>query len=219
MRLLILMITVSSILISSCTIQKRTFRNGYYVSWNKSVKKEKAQSKDEEVMTKNEEIVESAVSSETSCSIDEKCSVCEKMDTLQIKERIHVDDPVIEKPRIQHSERAFIERLNDQLENVKEKKHLEVEEETVKKTPNLFAINALVFSMGYVILSFITIFTSLFALAIISFLLAISLAIVAIVKWKRNRGDFWGTFFAVIALGLLVLGTLVLLLFIVAGSL
>ncbi|WP_341900550.1 hypothetical protein [Fluviicola taffensis] len=222
MRLLILVIIVTSILTSSCTIQKRTFRNGYYVSWNRSVKKDKTQPKDE-VTAKNEQLAESTGSIDTICNADAKAKeerfVCEKTDTLQVMEGIHLNDSVIEKPIVQHAETAFIERLNDAVESVKEKKRLKKEAETLEKTPNLFAINSLVFSIGYVILSFITIYTSLFALAIISFLLALSLAIVAIVKWKRNKGNFWGTFFAVIALGLLVLGTLILLLFIVAGSL
>ena len=41
MRLLLLLIPVSMILGSSCTIQKRSFRNGYYISWHKSGPKEK----------------------------------------------------------------------------------------------------------------------------------------------------------------------------------
>jgi|GEM_PF-5020750 len=216
MRLLILVITASGILASSCTIQKRTFRNGYYISWNKSVKKVKTQSKEEE------QLAETEVLADTCCKTEpkvEESAISENPDTVQIMELTHLDGPVLKEMPDRYSETALAEPLDENPEGMDEKNRFETEEEKVKKTPNLFAINSLVFAIGYVVLSFITIYTSLFVLAIISFLLALALAIIAIIKWKRNKGDFWGTFFAVIALGLLVLGTLIFLLFIVAGSL
>lgn len=216
MRLLILMIAASGILASSCTIQKRTFRNGYYISWNKSVKKVKTQSKEEEQLAETEVLADTCCKTEPKA---EESSISENPDTVQIIELTHLDGPVVKEIPDRYSETALAERLDTKAEGVNEKKLFQTEEEKLEKTPNLFAINSLVFAIGYVVLSFITIYTALFALAVISFLLALALAIIAIIKWKRNKGDFWGTFFAVMALGLLVLGTLVLLLFIVAGSL
>lgn len=223
MRLLTILF-IASLFTASCTIQKRTFRNGYYVSWNKSALKEKAKheksvleeqptteiafkdsvfsdKQEEELVLANETFCETTINP-TKDFVNEPDSTQEKDQTTISSEMAIRDgsDEVITKPVIM-------------------KKDLRESLETNEKRPNLFAINSLVFAIGYVILSFITIFTNLFALAVICFVIALTFAIIAIRKWKHRRDDFWGTFFAIIALGLLVLGTLILLLFILAGSL
>lgn len=224
MRLSILIITALSILTTSCSIQKRTFRNGYYVSWNRPALKENKEHQELSSEKKAESKLElrslrDSVYTETS-EPEEKSLLCEELDLMETESHVVSDSMILKNLAVERqAKKVPIECLQkDKKANSILEKH-SLEEETRTKKLNLFAINSLVFAIGYVILSFITIYTSLFALAIISFLLALCLAIVAIVKWKRNKGDFWGTFFAVIALGLLVLGTLILLLFILAGSL
>nr|WP_294859169.1 hypothetical protein [uncultured Fluviicola sp.] len=212
MRLLTILF-LAFLLASSCTIQKRTFRNGFYISWNKPLKAKKDQTVSPEP--------ESETGPKEELSVISKDTVCETR-TEFIQEHLAVNEEQDSVQRIAQTtictETAMHESPNEVITPVLEREDLRRSLETNEKRPNLFAINSLVFAIGYVILGFITIFTNLFALAIICFLLAITFAIIAIKKWKDHKDNFWGTFFAVIALGLLVLGTLILLLFILAGS-
>jgi hypothetical protein len=228
MRLLTILF-ITSLLAVSCTIQKRTFRNGYYISWNKSALKEKAKHAgsvlEEESETNAEPIAlrdsvfteipdvaernEVVVPSETGC----ETPVNPSEDLVKGHDSIRK-----ETSETGYTEALIPEQSDEAIISVRKKKEWSEPLETNEKGPNLFAINSLVFAIGYVILSFITIFTNLFALAVICFVAALTFAIIAIIKWKRNKDSFWGTFFAVMALGLLALGTLVLLVFILAGS-
>ncbi len=223
MRLLTILF-ITSLLAASCTIQKRTFRNGYYVSWNKSALKEKAKH-DGSVPEESDLKTESIALKDS--AFTEISDVAEK-EELVIPAGTDLENPINQPEdfvKSQDSTRktvdaklAIHESSDEAVIPVSMKKDWSELLETKEKGPNLFAINSLVFAMGYVILSIITIFSNLFALAVICFVAALTFAIIGIIKWKRNKDSFWGTFFAVMAIGLLALGTLVLLVLILAGS-
>lgn len=211
--------------ISSCTIEKRVFRKGYYISWNKSAPKEKSQTKEEDPEAKAEELVQSPpVSHDTLCK--EETESIEELavgvqDTLQTNETALTAEQPISKPETVYSEAALLDRLTEAVKQIKEKKYPE-EEVSDKKELNLFALNSFVFAIGYVILIFYAFdLGSLnwpIVLAVTCFFTAVIFAIVALVKWKRNRTEFWGTFFALMGLILLAAGSLLFLLYIVANS-
>lgn len=215
---LLTILFITSLLAASCTIQKRTFRNGYYISWNKPALKEKSKHEESVLEKESEHDTESIALKDS--AFTEIPDVAEKEELVIPSENlVESTDSILKKtPEIDYTEAVKPEQSDEVIIPVRSKKQLSEPLETNEKSLNLFAINALVFAIGYVIISFITIFTNLFALAVICFVVALTFAIIAIIKWKRNKGNFWGTFFAIIAIGLLVLGTLVLLLFILAGS-
>lgn len=220
MRLLILLIAATTILATSCTIQKRSFRNGYYISWNKSVPKEKSASKDE--VSGTEKTTGPIASKDSVSCIEEPKSpadvaVIEKPDTLQAS--VVKADSTEKRTSDGYSEDALMKHLGEAVESMKEPKVYQIEEEASGKRLNLFSLNSLVFSIGYVILLFATLnlsgqnVTLAIAGIVICAILAIVFAIIGLVKWGRDRTGFWGTFFSVIALGLLVVGLLVFLLY------
>lgn len=240
MRLLILLLTASMVLASSCTIQKRSFRNGYYISWNKSVPKDKAESNENISETKTEQpakellVVKDSLPKEEECMSSKNEELVDRMspkasamartaDRLQPIADVPVGDSSVEESADRYSEETLLKRLGEAVESMKPAKNVEIEEDTGRKRLNLFSLNALVFSIAYVILLFsalnmsgksVTIaITAIFICAI----LAIIFAIIGLVKWGRDRYGFWGTFFSIIALGLLVVGMLAFLLYVIAN--
>ncbi|MNY22546.1 hypothetical protein D3C86_1561660 [compost metagenome] len=117
-----------------------------------------------------------------------------------------------------------MERLSEVVESIKEKRYPddEVEETNSTKRVNLFSLNAFPFAIGYVILIFYALDQSSLnwpiALAVLCLFVAIAFAVIGIVKWKRNKDKFWGTFFSLMALILLALGTFLLLVVFMASG-
>ncbi len=212
MRLLILFIGTTAILISSCTIQKRTFRNGYYISWNKPIK-EKQDQKPE--TGSNDTIYE--IETKTV----ENLKTLEKTDIPQKSTPNWNSDSLMKEPLRVDTETALVDRTDETTNRLKEESHSIEKWESSERSPNLFAINSFVFAIAYVILIFYAFAVSgvtwAIALAVICFFLALIFAIIGIVKWKRNRDEFWGTFFALMALILLVAGTFALLLAVIGS--
>ena len=215
---LLTILFITSLLAASCTIQKRTFRNGYYISWNKSVLKEKAKHEELNLEEKSETNTETIALKDSVFA--EIPDISEKEELVILTEnRLEKPDSIEkESPEMVYTQSAKPEKSDEVIVPIQLKKQLNEQLETNEKSLNLFAINSLVFAIGYAILSVITVFSNLFVIAVICFVVALTFAIVAIIKWKRNKDSFWGTFFAVMALGLLALATLVLLLLILAGS-
>lgn len=224
MRLFAYLLITLVLFVCSCTIEKRAFRKGYYISWNKSGLKEKNESK-EQVKTKDpEELAQSTVSKDTLCMEETKVTKEDlavenpmKSDTLERNEKLLSEEPEAKNNTTIYSEKALMERLTEAVEkSVQAKDDPITENEKLRKKPNLFALNAFVLAVGYVIFIFVMLDANIIltpiVLAVICLFAAIALAVVAIVKWKRNRERFWGTFFALMALIILLLGTLLLLL-------
>ena len=231
MRLPILLIVVSTILSSSCTIQKRSFRNGYYISWHKSGPKEKPGSKEQPAETKTESLAGSTTSTDTLIVCKEEpnpaedLAVIEKPDSLQPMDSLLTEETQPTKRSAErYSEKALLERLSEVVESIKAgQTNNEYEEgEPSHKRLNLFALNAFPFAIGYVVLIFYAVDQGNvnwpIALAISCLFLAIILAVIGIVKWKRNKSKFWGTFFALMALITLALGTFLLLVAFMSGG-
>ncbi|TSJ46334.1 tetraspanin family protein [Fluviicola chungangensis] len=221
MRLLVLLITTCITLMPSCTIQKRTFRNGYYISWNKSVSTGKNSVKAEEPEPKTDPITSADSIWEEEMELAEKRTGMNAPDTLQTKQDL-LSNQELKKPEIPYSETALADKLAMAVKSVREKRLPVEEEETPKKEVNLFALNAFVFAMGYLILIFYAFDQSSLnwpiVLAVICLITAVIFAIVGLLKWRRNRTGFWGTFFALMALILLVAGTFVFLIYAISNS-
>jgi hypothetical protein len=222
-RLSIYFITCCALIVSSCTIEKRAFRKGYYISWNKPLPKENAQAKEEDPEAKKETAAQSAVSKDTICKKQtEELEVVEIPDTIRATEEGLIEKQAAKRPETRYSETALVERLAEAVESIKEKKFPVEEEPFSEKELNLFALNSFVFAIGYVILIFYAFEHGSLnwpvVLAVTCFFVAVILAIVALVKWKRNRTGFWGTFFALMGLILLAAGSLLFLLYIMSNS-
>lgn len=227
MRLFICLLTSLILLFSSCTIEKRAFRKGYYISWNRSVLKEKSPAK--EIAEGPEEIARETPSKDTATleevTIQPEQTLADnkaKTDTLRLAEK-PTSEQVAETSRPPvYSEEALLDRLNQAVESVKEQvkaKRQTETDDTLKRKVNLFALNAFILAIGYVILLFVafegggnTVSLAIMGIVICLFA-AIAFAIVGLVKWRRDRSGFWGTFFALLALILLVTGTIVFFVF------
>lgn len=234
MRLFTYLLITLFLVVCSCTIEKRAFRKGYYISWNKSVPKERNESK-EQIKTKDPEELTQATVSKDSLRVEETNGTKEdlvvenpeKSDTLQKNEQLLSEDPEVKTNITVYSEKALMERLTEAVEKSVQTNDDDplTENEKPRKRLNLFALNAFVLAVAYVVLIFVALDAPTFiltpiVLAAVCLFAAIALAVIAIVKWKRNRGKFWGTFFALIALILLALGILLMLLaFLVAMGL
>ncbi|WP_343747398.1 hypothetical protein [Fluviicola sp.] len=232
MRLLICLLTCSILILPSCTIEKRAFRKGYYISWNRSLPREKSSSKEE--AKESEPLARESISKDTTQlkvpePAQEPCLAesLEKTDTTQLAEQ--TPEPVAEKTRMTqvYSEEALFERLSRAVESVKEQvkeSRQTEEEEAPKRKVNLFALNAFVLAIGYVILAFVAFEGSgsgvNFAIMgiVVCLFTAIAFAVIGLVKWRRNRSGFWGTFFALLALIVLVTGSLVFFVYAMSNS-
>ncbi|WP_300665595.1 hypothetical protein [Fluviicola sp.] len=230
MRLFAYLLITLVLVVCSCTIEKRAFRKGYYISWNKSGLKEKNESK-EQIKTKDPEELAQATASKDSLRVEETNDTKEdlvvenpeKSDTLQNNEKLLSEEPEVNNNTTVYSEKALIERLTEAVEkSVQTNDDPITENEKPRKRLNLFALNAFVLAAAYIVLIFVELDATTFiitpiVLAAICLFAAIALAVVAIVKWKRNPGKFWGTFFALMALILLALGIFLLLLAFLVG--
>lgn len=209
MRLIYCLITIFFILLSSCTIQKRSFRNGYSISWNNSFKKLKSEEKHES--TEDKQVVSEYPKDtlEIRPVMDEK-----EFKILAESQTDSISDFVQTIATKNQTEKALYRRLEQTIQAYKQMKDEgDQEEEIPKKRINLFALNGFVFAVGYIILLFYAHDQSndtwIPALAIISLLFAIGLTIVGLRMWKHNKNKFWGNFFSILALIVLSLGTLI----------
>jgi hypothetical protein len=198
MRLLILVITVTSILASSCTIQKRTFRSGYYISWNKPLKEKKTpKMEDEAAIVPKEEV-----------------NIMENRDTLQTDSLVISSSLSEVKETDVLEEVVAIDEIKEELQvetiGIKPKQQLETEDEPQKKI-DLFAANSLGFSLIYVGLLLLSIAMdlseSIGCLAILALLICIAFAIISFVRRKRHPEKYKGTWMSVVALIILALAT------------
>ncbi len=215
MRLLTILFA-TSIIVSSCSIQKRTFRNGYYISWNKPLKPKTNENRSEEI-PETKPVDELLVSSDIEApKPTEDPALISTSDTLQKTGQSVTNDSLTKIYKTIDTELAINTGKNETVNPVKARKTPRKEWEPSGRSPNLFAINSFVFAVGYVILIFYAFAVSgvtwAIALAVICFFVALIFAIIGIIKWKRHRDDFWGTFFALMALIVLVTGTFALLL-------
>lgn len=225
MRLFTYLSITLVLLVCSCTIEKRAFRKGYYISWNKSLPKEKNESKKQIETKGSEELTQSTVLKDSlrvkETNLTKEDLVVEnpeKSDTLQKNEQLLSEAPEMKNSTTDYSEKALMEGLTEATEkSVQTKDDPITENEKPRKKLNLFALNAFVLAVAYAILILVALDASIFlitpiVLAAVCLIVGIALAVIAIVKWKRNREKFWGTFFALIALIVLALGILLLLL-------
>lgn len=235
MRLLIYTLITTILVLSSCTIEKRAFRKGYYISWNKSVPKEKPASKSETETrepTAQTPILKDTIRPETpeqeqkqlvlNKPEEQAAGIPSKADSTPCAEQTLPNEPETEKSTTVYSEKALLERLEKAVESVKEQvARQEEEEEAPGKRLNLFALNSFVLAAGYVILLFVAFNSSQnFPVvgAVICFFAAIAFAIVGLVKWRRNHDGFWGTFFALMALILLVTGSFIFFIYVMMNT-
>lgn len=211
MRLLILWIIVAITFISSCTIQKRTFRKGYYVSWinarNRCVK-------DQGSNTRNVDAILSAD------KVEEKE---EEPVVLQdsIPQEKNPEPAIFPDTASSQVKASFFPKSNQEQESVIEKASKEVKtkkpqdlelEHSPKKKLNFFALGSFGLSLVYAGLLLLSISMnlseSIAAIAILFLFAAIACAVIAFVIARRNRGSYWGTFFAVFALVIVLAATI-----------
>lgn len=201
MRLIILLIAASVLLIPSCTIQKRTFRKGYYVSWNNPRNfPEKTREPD----------VNYTDAIRPDDQTEEETPVISEHNILQEKVTSKVPDTDL--APVKTNERVSSEtRVEQQFSRENERKPALLKKSTELKTGdkphkklNFFALGSFGLSLvygGLILLSIsMSLSESIAAVAILFLFAAIACAVIAFVKWGRNREKYWGTFFAVIAL-------------------
>ena len=211
MRLLTFLF-ITFILAVSCTIQKRTFRNGYYVSWNNArnlpEKDQQPDNKFVDAISPAEEIEEEE-EAQMKLVVEVSIAPEEKVETVLLS------DSVSSKTNVPFSVKSSKEKESSIDESSKEftrKKSLDLEENPPKKKLNFFALGSFGLSLVYAALLLLSISMnlseSIAAIAILFLFAAIACAVVAFIKAKRNRGKYWGTFFAVFALVIALAATI-----------
>ncbi len=200
MRLLILAITVTSILDSSCTIQKRTFRNGYYISWKSKAIPAKPtedlhgfQAADSTMKINEKKDEQSEWNEETAVRFSVRDSIFHKDEKPKTRNRLLIKDQnTISQlfPETTRCEKPWV------LQKEKEKSE-------GRKEFNYFAL--LSFGSSWMVVLF-AILVFKFELVIFAVLAAILLAgtiammIVAFKIHRDNPGKYKGTYLAVFAL-------------------
>lgn len=211
MRLLILLIAASSILASSCTIQKRTFRNGYYISWNKPMKEKLPENGTVEKEASEEIRVSESIFQSDTLFLKNNNSIPEMVHETVIESADSVDDEVTN-PQISEELKTPSEEIKEEKVSIqKETKHVEKSDEDPQ--PDLVAFGAFGLSLiylGFAIIHILSGFGPLISAAVLIACLIgiVGLSIWSIIRKKRNPEKYKGTVFAIIALGILVLSTL-----------
>jgi hypothetical protein len=215
MRLLLYLVTATIILTSSCTIQKRTFRNGYYISWNRSLKDNSHTKKQP-----NEAIVSEIREVDSSQNVAEQLPVLSQTDSLfnDLTEKQISTDSIV----VKESEKGIVSSLTVvsilkrgmKVESLfPEKKRLQTDEHSERKL-DLFAANSLAFAVVYGVLLTLCIVINLSeflaAIAFLALFVSLAFAIISFIRKKRHPEKHKGTFLSIIALAILVTGIIIL---------
>lgn len=219
MRLLILFILTSSIFISSCTIQKRTFRNGYYVSWNKPIKEKKPKELNDET------IVSEIRGKDSVQNVEEQLSELSHTDSIfsdLAETQKQADSLFVKKPeKMEMSTLSVVSILKKglKIESVFSAKKQPKKEDNSEQKLDLFAANSLAFALfcGVMLVLSITasLPESLVFIGVLALFITIAFAIIAFIRKKRRPEKHKGTFLAIIALGILAMGVIFFLGFLI----